>query len=61
MSALLINMCMRIMDQLWISETKIPTVGIMESGNRIKTVFQNRENKICETEGRQDDMAVWIP
>lgn len=33
----------------------------MESGNRIKTVFQNRENKICETEGRQDDMAVWIP
>ena len=33
----------------------------MESGNRIKTVFQNRENKISETEGRQDDMAVWIP
>ena len=33
----------------------------MESGNRIKTVFQNRENKIRETEGRQDDMAVWIP
>ena len=30
----------------------------MESGNRIKTVFQNRENKIYETEGRQDDMAV---